>query len=60
MEKITLRVPLPPPNFRTIWDYNNADVGSIQRAIENFNWQYAFFLKVKPLMKRYKFLVKYY
>ena len=40
--KINLRVTLLPPYFRTIWDYNNADAGSIQRAIENFNRQYAF------------------
>ena len=40
--KINFRVPLPPPHFRTIWDYKNADTSSIQRAIENFNWQYAF------------------
>ena len=41
-EKINFSVPLPPPYFRTIWDYKNADVGFIQRVIENFNWQYAF------------------
>ena len=40
--KIKFRVPLPPPHFRTVWDYKNADAISIQRAIENFNWQYAF------------------
>ena len=40
--KINFRVPLPPPHFRTIWDYKSADTSSIQRAIENFNWQYAF------------------
>ena len=40
--KINFRILLPPPHFRTIWDYNNTDAGSIQRAIENFNWQYAF------------------
>ena len=34
--KINFRVPLPPPQFRTIWDYKNADASSIQRAIENF------------------------
>ena len=26
----------------TIWDYKNADVGSIQRVIKNFQWLYAF------------------
>ena len=40
--KVNVRVSLPPPHFRTIWDYKNADASSIQRAIENFNWQYAF------------------
>ena len=40
--KINLRVPHPPPHFRNVWDYKNADAVSIQRAIENFNCQYAF------------------
>ena len=40
--KINFRILLPPPHFRTIWDYNNTDAGCIKRAIENFNWQYAF------------------
>ena len=40
--KINFRVPLPPPHFRTIWDYENADPSSIHCAIENFNWQNAF------------------
>ena len=40
--KINFRVPLLPPHFRTVWDYKNADAISIQRAIEIFNWQYAF------------------
>ena len=40
--KISFRVPLPPAHFRTVWDYKNSDAVSIQRAIENFNWQYAF------------------
>ena len=35
-------MPLPSPHFRTVWDYKNADTISVQRAIENFNWQYAF------------------
>ena len=40
--KNNFRVPLPPPHFRMIWDYKNADTSSVQHAIENFNWQYAF------------------
>ena len=40
--KINFRVSLPPPLFRTVWDYKNADAISIQHAIENFNWQHAF------------------
>ena len=40
--KIIFRVCLPPPHFRTIWNYKNADASFIQCAIENFNWQYAF------------------
>ena len=40
--KINFRAPLFPTHFRIIWDYKNADASFIQRAIENFNWQYAF------------------
>ena len=40
--KIIFRVCLPPPHFRTIWNYKNAGASFIQCAIENFNWQYAF------------------
>ena len=40
--KINFRVAIPPLHFRTIWDYKNADTSSVQRAIENFNWKYAF------------------
>ena len=39
---INFRFQLHPPDFRSIWDYKNADASSIQRAIENFNWQYIF------------------
>ena len=40
--KINFRVPFPPPDFSTNWDNKNADASSIQRAIENFNWEYWF------------------
>ena len=40
--KINFRVPLPPPHFKIVWDYKNANTISIQHAIENFNWQYTF------------------
>ena len=39
ISQINFRVLLHSPHFRTIWDYKNADASSIQRAIENFNWQ---------------------
>ena len=54
--KINVRFLLPPPHFRTISDYKNADINSIQHAIERFNWH--MHLKVKLLMKRYRSLVK--
>ena len=41
-EKINFRVLLPQRHLRTISDYKNADIDSIQCAVENFNWQYAF------------------
>ena len=57
MWKCNFKVPPPPPHFKTIWDYKNANASSIQRATGSYNWQYAF--EVKPLMKRYKFLLKF-
>ena len=50
-------VPLPPPHFRTIWDYKNADASSIQRAIENFSWQYAF--ESKTINEKVQVLVNF-
>ena len=41
-EKINFKAPLPQQHFRTIWDYKYVDTDSIQRTIENFNWEYAF------------------
>ena len=35
-------VPLPPPYYREIWHYKNADTESIQKAISNFDWPKAF------------------
>ena len=40
--KINFRVPLPPPHFRTIWDYKKSNASFIQHAIGNFNWQNEF------------------
>ena len=31
-------VPLPPPYYRQIWNYENVDTESIQKAISNFDW----------------------
>ena len=39
--KIKFWLPLPPQDLRTIWNYKNANIGSIQRAIKN-SWQYKF------------------
>ena len=36
-EKVNLQGLLPLPHFKTIWDYKNAYVGSIQRAKESFH-----------------------
>ena len=55
--KINFIVALPPPHFRTNWNYKNADASSIQCAIENFNWQYAF--GNETINKKYKLLVKF-
>ena len=40
--KINIRVPLPPVYVREVWDYSQADVENIKKAIYNFNWSRAF------------------
>ena len=39
---INFNVPLPPPYYRYIWDYNHANTESIQKAISNFDCSKAF------------------
>ena len=40
--KINIRVPLPPVYIREVWDYKNADVEHIKKAISNFDWENVF------------------
>ena len=35
----SLGVEYPPPYKRHVWDYATADVGRINKAISQFNWQ---------------------
>ena len=35
---LDFNAPLPPPYYREIWDYKNADTESIQKTISNFDW----------------------
>ena len=58
IKKINFRVPLPPSHFRTVWDYKSADAISVQRAIENFNWQNAF--ERKTINEKIRVFVKFY
>ena len=39
---LDFNVTLPPPYYREIWGYKNADTESIQKAISNFDWPKAF------------------
>ena len=39
---LNFNVPLPPPYFREIWDYKNANIKCIQKSIYNFDWTRAF------------------
>ena len=36
--KINIRIPLPPSYVREVWDYRKANVKSIQKAIQTFDW----------------------
>ena len=40
--KIDIRVPLPPPYVREVWDYSKANAENIKKAISSFNWNKAF------------------
>ena len=46
--------PLPPPYYREIWDYKNADAKSIQKAFSTFDWLKVF--SKKSANENYKFL----
>ena len=54
--KINFKNLLSPPHFKTICDYKNADASSIQRAIENFNWQYEF--QTKTINKKVQVFIE--
>ena len=49
--------PLPPPYFREIWDYKNANIECIQKSIYNFDWTVAF--KIEIATKNAKFYQKH-
>ena len=40
--KINIRIPLPPSYVGEVWDYRKANVKSIQKAIQTFDWLKAF------------------
>ena len=40
--KLNLKVEYPPLYERLIWDYKNADISSINRAIDIFDWVNSF------------------
>ena len=40
--KININVTLPPVYVREVWDYSQANVKNIKKAISNFNWIKAF------------------
>ena len=39
---LNFNIPLPPPYFKEIWDYENANFKCIQKSIYNFDWTIAF------------------
>ena len=41
-DTLDFNVPLPPPYYREIWDFKNANTESIQKTISNFDWSKAF------------------
>ena len=40
--KINIRIPLSPSYFCEVCDYRKATVKSVQKAIQNFDWEKAF------------------
>ena len=35
---LNFNISLPPPYFREIWDYKNANIECIQKSMYNFDW----------------------
>ena len=40
--KINIRVPLPPTYVQGVWEYEEANIENIKKAIYNFDWNKAF------------------
>ena len=40
--EIDLKIPIPPPYMRELWDYKNTNVESIQRSISSIDWDFLF------------------
>ena len=41
--KFNLKIHYPPPYEREVWHFNKADINLIGRAMNEFNWERAFF-----------------
>ena len=40
--KVNLKIPLPSPYTREVWNYEKANVEGIQRSISGVDWDYLF------------------
>ena len=41
--KFNLKIHYPPPYEREVWHFQKADINLIRRAVNEFNWEMAFF-----------------
>ena len=58
---LNLKIPLPPPYYRKVWDYKSTDPVCIQREISLVNWNGVFSNKTadEKVKKSQQHLIKY-
>ena len=43
--KIDIKIPIPLPYMREVWDYKNASAESIQHSVSSIDWDFLFWGK---------------
>ena len=57
--KFNLKIHYPPPYEREVWHFQKADINLIRRAMNEFNWERAFFnLNINEMVSVFNTTVK--